>query len=78
MAKGNRVNGVGGRYDFGESGYIDNLRRKSEKPSLGQLSPVGWKLCSRCNSRKPAKGGKGGFGKPFVCASCTAPNGGGK
>lgn len=60
--------GMGGRYDFGEPGYVDNIRRQSQ----GVPNPFPWthKRCSKCKTHKSMKGGTGGFGRAFICAEC--------
>jgi hypothetical protein len=72
MAKGNRVKGVGGWYDKGQPGHLENERRKSQSivDSGGQHRKLGTKQCTSCKVVKPIKGGKHGSQRKFICAEC--------
>lgn len=62
MSKGNRV---GGPTDFNYYGLAQS------KPSSNiQMSRFGYKLCGKCRLRKSTINGRGGFGRPFICAGC--------
>jgi hypothetical protein len=72
MSKRNRHPGVGNRFDFGESGYMDNLRKRAETEQKGRGPNVGTRICSRCRAHRPIKGGR--FVQPFrrfVCRACN-------
>ena len=70
MTTFSRARGMGGRYDIGEQGYIENIRNRAPNALIG-LPTSGANRCARCKLRKPRKGGRGGFGKPFICAACV-------
>jgi len=62
-------NGTMGRFDFGESGHLDNIRRNTELPGM-ILSPY-LRLCSRCQQRKQRFGGSlSAKGRLWICAGC--------
>lgn len=65
-----RDKGIGTRYDNDLGG--NHLQRERDKcrASTMVFSYTPTKRCTKCNSRKPVKGGSAKFG--FVCADCKA------
>jgi hypothetical protein len=59
---------------FGLNEYKDTLltenrlKRLADEPRSFTLLTL--KTCAKCGNRQPKKGGKGGFGKPFICKQC--------
>ena len=74
MSKNNRQKpGTQGRYDFGEAGYMDNLRRRGEIPptQVALYMVAGRKrYCRKCQAHKPIAGSQHNPRLPFVCADC--------
>ena len=58
----------GSRYDSGTANSIDVERRKSE--ATGVFLDYKAFRCTRCNERKPRKGGTNKNNK-FVCSDCA-------
>lgn len=70
MAKANRARGAESRYDKDFGG--NHIQRERDRASARiLLSPMNSRLCTRCKTRKPAKGGTGiGRKDGFICADC--------
>lgn len=62
------------RYD--NDYYGNHIQRERDKNAVPRLclTPQNTRRCTRCKTRKPAKGGTGiGVRDGFICADCRKP-----
>lgn len=68
-----RSSGTGGKFDFGEPGYLDAMRKRTP-PSIGPYphsSPYELR-CNTCGENRHRLGGKRLSPELWVCRECLA------